>query len=45
MKQKLKCQNPECLYEWETTSEMMQITCPSCRLKTKNPKFKKKKSK
>ena len=27
---KAKCQNPKCLYEWETNSTMMKVSCPSC---------------
>ena len=31
---KIKC---KCGYEWNTNSKMMWATCPSCRLKVKNP--------
>ena len=30
----MKCTN--CNYEWETKSELMYVSCPSCRLKVKN---------
>jgi|ETNvirnome_2_300_1030623.scaffolds.fasta_scaffold01131_6 hypothetical protein len=33
---KIKCLNKECNYEWETSSKMMWVTCPSCRLKVRN---------
>lgn len=35
---KVKCS--KCGYEWETESEMILVTCPSCMLKSKHPKFK-----
>ncbi len=35
---KIKC--PKCNYEWDTTSEMMFITCPNCRLKIENKQSK-----
>jgi len=44
-KTKIKCENPECLHEWETSSKMMKTTCSCCGLKTKNPNFKKEVSK
>lgn len=37
---KIKCSN--CEYEWETDSKMFFVTCPSCRLKTKNNNLNKK---
>ena len=27
---KAKCQNPKCLYEWETNSNLIKVSCPSC---------------
>ena len=30
---KAKCKNPKCLYEWESNSKMVSVTCPSCGLK------------
>lgn len=30
----MKC--PKCNHEWETTSKLVLVTCPSCGLKTKN---------
>lgn len=30
----VKC--PKCKYEWETNSQLKQVTCPSCGLKVKN---------
>ena len=36
----LKCTNPECLHEWNYKGFMIWATCPSCRLKVKNPKIK-----
>jgi len=36
MKIKLKCL--KCEYEWETTSRLEKVTCPSCGLKVKNKK-------
>lgn len=30
---KIKC--PNCNHEWETKSELMMVTCPSCQLKVK----------
>jgi len=30
----IRCLN--CGYEWETKSELRFVTCPNCRLKTKN---------
>ncbi len=35
-KKKVKCH--KCSYEWETDSEMVFVTCPSCRVKTKKDK-------
>lgn len=32
---KLKC--PYCGYEWETISELMYVSCPSCLKKVLNP--------
>lgn len=32
---KLKC---KCGYSWESNSDMLYATCPSCRLKVLNPK-------
>jgi len=34
-KEKVKCPNPECKYEWETESKLINITCPSCMKKFK----------
>lgn len=34
---KVKCPNPRCKYEWETKSELLYVTCPSCRLKVEKP--------
>jgi len=34
LKTKLKC--PHCGHEWETTSKLKMVTCPSCQLKVKN---------
>ncbi len=34
---KIKC--PKCNHEWETKSKLKFVTCPSCQLKIKNPKF------
>jgi len=31
---KLKC--PKCNHEWETKSELVMVTCPSCQLKVKS---------
>ncbi len=36
---KIKCS--KCNYEWETHSELMNISCPSCQSKVPNPNFKK----
>jgi len=36
MKTKLKCS--KCSHEWETSSTLTQVTCPSCGLKVKNKK-------
>lgn len=33
---KIKCQ--KCGYEWDTSSSMNKVTCPSCGYKTPNPK-------
>ena len=30
----MKC--PKCNYEWKTKTELMYVSCPSCRLKVKN---------
>ena len=30
---KAKCQNPKCLYEWETNSKLIKVSCPSCGTK------------
>jgi len=30
----MKC--PKCNYEWETKSDLIMVTCPSCLLKVKN---------
>jgi len=30
---KMRC--PKCGYEWETKSELIYITCPSCQRKVK----------
>jgi len=27
---KAKCLNPKCLYEWESNSPMLKVSCPSC---------------
>ena len=27
---KAKCLNKKCLYEWESDSKMMKVSCPSC---------------
>ncbi len=27
---KAKCVNPKCMYEWESNSTMMRVSCPSC---------------
>ena len=27
---KAKCKNPDCLYEWDTNSTMLKVSCPSC---------------
>jgi len=40
MTTKLKCSH--CGYEWETKSNMIKITCPSCQLKVKNKQKNKK---
>ena len=37
---KLKCK--KCGYEWDSNSKMLWATCPSCRLKVKNPAKEKK---
>jgi len=29
-KQKVKCTNKKCLYEWETKSKMFKVSCPCC---------------
>lgn len=34
MDKKIKC--PNCGYEWETTSELMFVSCPSCLKKVLN---------
>lgn len=34
---KIKC--PKCYHEWETKSELVLVTCPSCNLKTKNKNY------
>lgn len=31
-----------CGHKWNTESELMFVTCPSCLKKVKNPNFKKK---
>jgi len=31
----IRCE--QCAYEWETTSRMRMVTCPSCRRATPNP--------
>jgi len=31
---KVICHKSDCGYTWETDSEMMFVTCPSCRSKT-----------
>jgi len=33
---KLKCNNPECLHEWDCKSDYIKVTCPSCGNKVKN---------
>ena len=40
-KTKLKC--PSCGYEWETSSELVYVSCPSCLKKVLNPNGKVKK--
>jgi len=37
---KIKC--PKCKHEWETKSKLKMVTCPSCLLKVKVEKKKKK---
>jgi len=37
---KIKC--PKCNHEWETKSQLKMVTCPSCQLKVKLDKKKKK---
>ena len=32
---KAKCPNPICLYEWDTNSQMILVSCPSCGTKVK----------
>jgi len=27
---KAKCTNPKCLYEWESGSAMLKVSCPCC---------------
>jgi len=27
---KAKCTNTKCLYEWESNSSMLKVSCPSC---------------
>lgn len=39
----LKC--PKCLYEWNTESKLVKVTCPSCNIKIPNPNSKGFKSK
>jgi DNA-directed RNA polymerase subunit RPC12/RpoP len=34
-KVKLKCKN--CNYEWETSSELLYVSCPNCLKKVLNP--------
>jgi len=34
MKTKIKC--PKCNHEWETSSKLVLVTCPSCQLKVRN---------
>jgi len=31
---KMKIQCPKCNYEWDTNSEMIYVTCPSCQRKS-----------
>lgn len=38
LKKEIKC--PKCNHEWETSSKLKQITCPSCLLKVPNQYFK-----
>ncbi len=37
MKSKIKCRR--CDHEWETSSQLKLITCPSCNLKTPNHNY------
>ena len=25
-----KCKDPKCLYEWNSKSKMLKVSCPSC---------------
>lgn len=27
---KAQCKNPNCLYVWESNSQMLKVSCPSC---------------
>ncbi len=27
---KAQCKNKECLYEWDSNSKMLKVSCPSC---------------
>lgn len=38
---KAKCENKKCLYEWETKSQMIMVSCPSCGNKVKIKEIKK----
>ena len=33
-KKKLRC--PKCNYDWDTTSVMINVTCPSCQYKVRS---------
>ena len=41
MKTKIKC--PFCGYEWETSSKLKYVSCPSCLKKVLNPNGKRNK--